>query len=149
MKEQALKLLKESALECSFCTGLICDTQENLEARREQRAHGQSRARTDVCLGGRVREEQRGSPCLPLLLCAGCFASRPFTRSSFCAYSCFISQWLLELSVPFGTWGQNDFPTSAPLLFASSPNMAICKMYLLTSLLIFVLSLNSGFTELY
>lgn len=72
MKEQALKLLKESALECSFCTGLICDTQENLEACREQRAHVQFQARTDVCLGGRVREEQRGSPCLPLLLCAGC-----------------------------------------------------------------------------
>lgn len=91
------------------------------------------------------REEQRGSPCLPLLLCAWSFAPRPFTRSSFCAFSCFTSQWLLELSAPCGTWGGNDFPASAPGLFASSPpHMAICKMCLLTSLLIFVLSLNSG-----
>lgn len=137
MKEQALKGLKESALVCPFCSGLIHDTQENLEARRERHAHGQSWAR--------VREEQRGSPCLPLLLCAWCCASRPFTRSSFCAFSCFTSQWLLELSAPVGTWGGKDFPASAPGLFASSPpHMAICKMHLLTSLLIFVLSLNSG-----
>lgn len=45
--------------------------------------------------------------------------------------------------MPFGTWGGNHSPTSAPGLFASSPHMAICNMYLLTSLLIFVLSLNS------
>lgn len=59
MKEQALKTLKESALQCSFCAGFTCDTQENLEACREQCAHGQSRARTDV---GSVREEQGGVP---------------------------------------------------------------------------------------
>lgn len=99
-----------------------------------------------MCFGGSVREEQRCGPCLPLLLCAWCLASRPFTKSSFfilCAYSSFTSQWLLELRVPFGTWGGNHFPTSTPGLFASSPHMAICNMYLPTSLLFFVLSLNS------
>lgn len=91
------------------------------------------------------RGAERG-PCLPLLLCAWCLASRPFTEMSFfilCAYSCFISQCLLELRVALGTWGGNHFPTSAPGLFASSPLMAICNMYLLTSLIVSVLSLNS------
>lgn len=112
------------------------------EARRE-RWPAPSQDRPVPWWGG--REEQRGSPCLPLLLCAWSFASLPCTRSSFCAFSCFTSQWLLELSAPCGSWGGNDFPASAPGLFASSPpHMAICKMYLLTSLLIFVLSLNSG-----
>ena len=97
-------------------------------------------------LGGIGEEQRRGGPCFPPLLCAWRLASRPFAMRPFlipCASRCFTAQWLLEMRVPRRAPAEGSTsPTSAPGLCAPSPHVAICNVYLLTSLLIYVLSLR-------
>lgn len=137
MKEQALKPLKESALECSFCTGLICDAQENLEAGREWRAPDQPRARTDVCLGGSVREGQGGS-LPPLAAPHPGLALRAPSVPTPVLLLCGSWSWMCSLAP-----GRELLPCQCPRAICIQPAHGYLHMYLLT-LLIFVLSLNSG-----
>lgn len=99
-------------------------------------------------LGGIGEEQRRGGPCFPPLPYAWRLASRPFAMRSFlipCASPCPVASgkegalWGVTRRTPVEG---STSPTNAPGLHALSPHMAICHVYLLTSLLIYVLSLR-------